>query len=71
MTSYGEWIVNNQRACPNDSDATCFDVKFEPSNNGDDLKAISGKTVKLDLETITSTSNSNEIEKDILTYQVS
>ena len=51
MTSYGEWIVNNQRACPNDSDAMCFDVKFEPSNNGDELKAISGKTVKFDLET--------------------
>ena len=69
QTTYGEWIVNNQRACPNDSDAMCFDVKFEPNSNGDELKAISGKTVKLDLETII-TSNSNEIEKDTLTYQV-
>ena len=42
---------------------------MKPSNNGDELKAISGKTVKFDLETII-TSNSNEIEKDILTYQV-
>ena len=60
-------IINE--LCPNDSDAMCFDVKFEPNSNGDELKAISGKTVKLDLETII-TSNSNEIEKDTLTYQV-
>ncbi len=70
-TSYGTWKVDNQQTCPTDTDATCFDVAFEPSttNGVVDLRAIGGKIVKFELETII-TSNSTEIEKDTLTYQV-
>ena len=45
--------------------ATCFDVRFEPSNNGAELQAISNKTVKLDLEV-----NVGSMETDTLSYIV-
>ena len=45
--------------------ATCFDVRFEPSNNGAELQTISNKTVKLDLEV-----NVGSVETDTLSYIV-
>ena len=68
-TAYGKWVVRNQTTCETATTkvkaATCYDVRFEPSNSGAELQAISNKTVKIDLEVNVGTS-----ETDTLTYIV-
>ncbi len=68
-TAYGKWVVGSQTTCQAATTkidaATCFDVRFEPSNNGAELQAISNKTVKLDLEV-----NVGSMETDTLSYIV-
>ena len=68
-TAYGKWVVGTQTTCETATTkivaATCFDVRFEPSNNGAELQAISNKSVKLDLEV-----NVGSVETDTLSYIV-
>ena len=63
-TSYGRWLVGNETTCDG---RKCYDVKFEP--NMTNIGAISGKSVKLELETNLTINNVIE-ETDKLVYLI-
>ena len=66
QTTYGRWLVGNERECQ--TDGTCYDVRFKPNTTS--ISNIAERRVKYDIEMIITESGQAARTSASLAYQI-
>ena len=66
QTTYGRWLVGNERECQ--TDGTCYDVRFKP--NTTNISNLDNRRIKYELEMIVTESGQAGRTSASLSYQI-